>query len=58
MCDHNLRERGQEGKDKDKDEDNTVPLNVLMTDARGDKDGTGVGCTSLNGERDPNGKGD
>jgi hypothetical protein len=31
-----------------------VPLIALMTDVRGDKDGAGVGRTSLNGEGDPN----
>jgi hypothetical protein len=31
-----------------------VPLIALMTDARGDDDGAGVGRASLNGEGDPN----
>jgi hypothetical protein len=37
--------------------DNMEPLNVLMMDARGDEDKARVGSTSLNGERDTNGKG-
>ena len=38
-------------------EDNVVPLNVLMMDARGDEDEARVGSTSLNGKRDTNGGG-
>jgi hypothetical protein len=39
------------------DEDNVVPLNVLMMDVRGDKDEARVESTSLNGKRDTNGEG-
>ena len=34
-------------------ERDVVPLIALMTDARGDEDGAGVGRASLNGEGDP-----
>ena len=38
--------------------DDGVPLMALMTDARGEEDGAGVGCASLNGEGGPNGEDD
>ena len=43
--------RGGEG-------DEGVPLMALMTDARGEEDGAGVGRAGLNGEGDPNGEDD
>jgi len=47
---------GVDGGDSDNEGD-VVPLIALMTDARGDADGAGVGRASLNGEGegDPNG---
>jgi hypothetical protein len=42
---------GESGGEGERD---VVPLIALMTDASGDKDGAGVGDTSLNGEGDPN----
>ncbi len=54
--------RGADGADGDEGEGvrerDVVPLIALMTDARGDEDGAGVGRASLNGEGDPNGDGD
>jgi len=47
--------RGADGVDggDSKDERDVVPLIALMTDARGDEDGAGVGRPSLNGEGVP-----
>jgi hypothetical protein len=49
---------GEGGDEDDDDVDNNgaVPLMVLITDARGDEDGAGVGCASLNGEGVPKGE--
>ena len=44
---------GVDGGDSERERD-VVPLIALMTDARGDEDGAGVGRSSLNGEGDPN----
>lgn len=44
---------GVEGGESEGESD-TVPLIVLMTDARGEEDGAGVGRASLKGEGDPN----
>jgi hypothetical protein len=49
--------RGGDGVDGDSErerERDMVPLIALMTDARGDEDGAGVGRASLNGVGDPN----
>jgi hypothetical protein len=46
---------GVDGGDSEGErEHDMVRLIVLMTDARGDKDGAGVGRASLNGVGDPN----
>jgi hypothetical protein len=46
---------GVDGGDNEGEcEHDVVPLIALMTDARGDDDGAGVGRASLNGEGDPN----
>jgi hypothetical protein len=42
------------GDNKGKCEHNVVVLIELITDAREDRDGAGVGHASLNGEGDPN----
>ena len=46
--------RGADGVDGGDSERDVVPLIALMTDARGDEDGAGVGRASLSGEGDPN----
>jgi hypothetical protein len=46
---------GVDGGDSEGERERDVaPLIALMTDARGDEDGAGVGRASLNGEGDPN----
>jgi hypothetical protein len=46
---------GVDGSDSERErEHDVVPLIALMTDARGDEDGAGVGRASLSGEGDPN----
>ena len=46
---------GVDGGDSEGEREHDVaPLIALMTDARGDEDGAGVGRASLNGEGDPN----
>ena len=46
---------GVDGGDSEGErEQDLVPLIALMTDARGDEDGAGVGRASLKGEGDPN----
>lgn len=42
------------GESEGERERDMAPLIALMTDARGDEDGAGVGRASLNGEGDPN----
>jgi hypothetical protein len=54
--------RGADGVDGgdsegEREREVVVPLIALMTEARGDEDGAGVGHASLNGEGDPKNEG-